>query len=80
MRWDPNPRGGIRTHAVGSEHSHLKPIWLEPHPSGCSSGLRTLACVGPTSHGSETNFAMMYTVYSLPNIILPFVGGYFCDK
>jgi MFS family permease len=28
----------------------------------------------------ETLFSLLYTVYSVPNIILPFFGGYFTDK
>ena len=28
----------------------------------------------------ETYFSLLYTVYSLPNIVLPFFGGYFVDK
>ena len=28
----------------------------------------------------ETYFSLLYTVYSVPNIILPFFGGYFTDK
>ena len=27
----------------------------------------------------ETNYALLYTVYSIPNIILPFFGGYIVD-
>lgn len=29
---------------------------------------------------SESEFNMLYTVYSLPNIVLPFFGGYLCDR
>jgi MFS family permease len=28
----------------------------------------------------ETMFSLLYTVYSIPNVILPFFGGYFVDK
>ena len=28
----------------------------------------------------ETLFSLLYTVYSVPNVILPFFGGYFVDK
>jgi MFS family permease len=28
----------------------------------------------------ETYFSLLYTLYSIPNIILPFFGGYFVDK
>jgi MFS family permease len=28
----------------------------------------------------ETLFSLLYTVYSIPNIFLPFFGGYFIDK
>lgn len=28
----------------------------------------------------ETMFSLLYTVYSIPNIFLPFFGGYFVDK
>jgi MFS family permease len=28
----------------------------------------------------ETLFSLLYTVYSIPNIFLPFFGGYFVDK
>lgn len=28
----------------------------------------------------ETLFSLLYTVYSIPNVILPFFGGYFIDK
>ena len=28
----------------------------------------------------ETYFSLLYTVYSIPNIILPFFGGYFTDR
>eukprot|EP01038_Epipyxis_sp_PR26KG_P009922 gene9922-13345_t len=28
----------------------------------------------------ETLFSLLYTVYSIPNIVLPFFGGYFIDK
>ena len=28
----------------------------------------------------ETLFSLLYTVYSVPNIILPFFGGYFVDR
>lgn len=28
----------------------------------------------------ETYFSLLYTVYSIPNIILPFFGGFFVDK
>lgn len=28
----------------------------------------------------ETYFSLLYTVYSVPNIVLPFFGGYFVDK
>lgn len=28
----------------------------------------------------ETYFSLLYTVYSVPNVILPFFGGYFVDK
>ena len=27
----------------------------------------------------QTNFNLLYTVYSIPNIVLPFFGGYFTD-
>lgn len=27
-----------------------------------------------------TDFSLMYTVYSLPNIVLPFFGGIFIDR
>ena len=29
---------------------------------------------------SESDFNWLYTIYSIPNIILPFFGGYLCDK
>lgn len=28
----------------------------------------------------ETSFSLLYTVYSIPNVILPFFGGYFVDR
>ena len=28
----------------------------------------------------ETLFNLLYTVYSIPNIFLPFLGGFFVDK
>lgn len=28
----------------------------------------------------ETLFSLLYTVYSVPNVILPFFGGYFVDS
>lgn len=28
----------------------------------------------------ENTFALTYSVYSFPNIVLPFFGGYFCDR
>jgi MFS family permease len=28
----------------------------------------------------ETYFQLLYTVYSVPNVVLPFLGGYFVDK
>ena len=28
----------------------------------------------------ETLYSLLYTVYSIPNVILPFFGGYFVDK
>jgi MFS family permease len=28
----------------------------------------------------ETYFNLLYTVYSIPNIFLPFLGGFFVDK
>ncbi len=28
----------------------------------------------------ETMFSLLYTVYSIPNVVLPFFGGYFVDK
>ena len=28
----------------------------------------------------ETLYSLLYTVYSVPNVILPFFGGYFVDK
>ena len=28
----------------------------------------------------ETQFNLLYTVYSIPNIFLPFFGGYLCDR
>lgn len=28
----------------------------------------------------ETYFSLLYTLYSMPNIILPFFGGYFVDR
>ena len=35
-----------------------------------------------TNHPSdfETNFSLLYTLYSVPNIVLPFFGGFFVDK
>ena len=29
---------------------------------------------------TETQFNLLYSVYSLPNIIVPFLGGYLLDK
>ena len=29
---------------------------------------------------TETQFNLLYSVYSLPNIIVPFFGGYLLDK
>ena len=29
---------------------------------------------------SESQYNWLYTIYSLPNIVLPFFGGYLCDK
>lgn len=34
----------------------------------------------PQSTNFETKFNLLFTVYSLPNVILPFVGGYFVDR
>ena len=28
----------------------------------------------------QTNFNLLYTVYSIPNIVLPFFGGYLVDR
>lgn len=28
----------------------------------------------------ETYFGLLYTLYAVPNVILPFFGGYFVDK
>ena len=28
----------------------------------------------------DESFALTYSVYSLPNMVLPFFGGYFCDR
>lgn len=28
----------------------------------------------------STDFSLLYTVYSLPNIVLPFFGGIFIDR
>ena len=28
----------------------------------------------------DTYFSLLYTVYSIPNMVLPFFGGYFVDK
>ena len=29
---------------------------------------------------NDESFALTYSVYSLPNMVLPFFGGYFCDR
>lgn len=34
----------------------------------------------PQSVDFETKFNLLFTLYSLPNIILPFLGGYFVDR
>lgn len=34
----------------------------------------------PQSTHFETKFNLLFTLYSLPNVILPFVGGYFVDR
>lgn len=33
-----------------------------------------------SSAAYETDFALMYTLYAAPNVILPFFGGYFVDR
>ena len=35
--------------------------------------------MGDPADEYETYFALMYTVYAVPNAILPFFGGYFVD-
>ena len=34
----------------------------------------------PPSSSYETNFNLLYTVYSIPNVILPLFGGTFVDR
>jgi len=36
--------------------------------------------MGSSDGHFETYFQLLYTVYSVPNVILPFFGGYFVDK
>ena len=34
----------------------------------------------PSSSSYETNFNLLYTIYSIPNVILPLFGGNIVDK
>ena len=36
--------------------------------------------MGNDSDNFETYFQLLYTLYSIPNVVLPFFGGYFVDK
>ena len=36
--------------------------------------------MGTSAEDYENYFALMYSLYAIPNIILPFFGGYFVDK
>lgn len=46
-------------------------------PAACKTQLG--AYMGFTSE-YETYFGLLYTLYAVPNVILPFFGGYFVDK
>lgn len=39
-----------------------------------------LGASSSSSASFNTKFNLLYTVYSVPNTVLPFFGGYFCDK
>lgn len=46
-------------------------------PAACKTQIETF--MGYTNE-YENDFSLLYTLYAIPNIILPFFGGYFVDK
>ena len=46
-------------------------------PSACKTQLESYMGY---SDEYETNFGLLYTLYAVPNVVLPFFGGYFVDK
>eukprot|EP00605_Chrysophyceae_sp_TOSAG23-4_P002132 GSChrysophyteH1.ASY1.ANO1.2359.1 assembled CDS len=47
-------------------------------PSAIKTQIRDY--MGTDESEYETYFALMYSLYAIPNVILPFFGGYFVDK
>ena len=51
------------------------------NPSALQSQMKTLmGSKSPSGVLFGTNFNLLYTVYSIPNMVLPFFGGFFVDK
>lgn len=50
------------------------------NPSALKAQLHDYFESTPAAKNWETNFALLYSVYSFPNTILPFVGGYLVDR
>ena len=50
------------------------------NPSALQDQMKTLMM----GHGNNDQFGtysnLLYTVYSIPNVVLPFLGGFFVDK
>ena len=50
------------------------------NPSALQSQFKTLMLNDTPDGDFGTYFNLLYTVYSIPNMVLPFFGGYFVDK
>ena len=61
-------------------HTHTHTHRSYDNPASLHNQLQTWMSSSSTSVPFETDFSLLYTVYSIPNMVLPFFGGFFVDK